>query len=345
VTVLTGTGAAIGQQNTRGIQMAVDEINAAGGVNGAMIELVTDDTAFDRNQAVSLIRKQASDPGTVAIIGPLSTPELVVGSPVCAEVQIVCLSTGSASVWQGGFNDWTFRNNLISTIAMPNVLQTLKDKLGLKSVAVVYDITNDCSVNEMTAIRDSIANQVGLDLVGVEGYRQGDTDYSAQLTNLLPKKPDLLLVTGTSDQAGLVVQQARQRGFAGEILGGCSDLNDAKVYQLSGGQAKDAITFFPFNPNDPRPVVQNFVKNYKEKYNEDPSNFVATGYDAVQVFADAARRAGTTTDRKAFRDALASTSKVEGVGGTYTFNGSGDNQTPAFYLFRIKDGGGYVPFE
>jgi branched-chain amino acid transport system substrate-binding protein len=153
-----------------------------------------------------------------------------------------------------------------------------------------------------------------------------------------------LYITGISDQAALIIQQARQRGYKGEILGGCSDLNDAKILQKSNNAAVNAITFSAFNEFDQRPIVQSFVAKYKAKYNADPSNFVSAGYDSVYLFADAAKRANTTTDRQAFRDALGQTSGLEGVNGKYTYSNSGDNQTPGFTIFRIKDGGGYVAF-
>jgi branched-chain amino acid transport system substrate-binding protein len=90
--------------------------------------------------------------------------------------------------------------------------------------------------------------------------------------------------------------------------------------------------------------VQDFIKRYRDKYKEDPSNFVTAGYDSMRLFADATKRAKTTTDRKAFRDALGSTAGLEALNGKYTYKNSGDNQTPGFAIFRIKDGGGLNPF-
>lgn len=342
--ILSGTAQALGQQDLQGVQMAVDEINAAGGVNGSKIELDVQDTALNAGTAIALVNKYAADNTILAIHGPLSTPELVATAPICGQNKIVCLAAGSTSPWVGAFNDWTFRSNLISAIALPSVLKTVKAKLPINNIAIIGDSGNPCSIGETALLRGKIAQDLGLTVVDVEGYRQTDTDFTPQIAKILPKNPDLLYVTGISDQAALIIQQARQRGFKGEILGGCSDLNDAKILQKSNNAAVNAITFSAFNEFDTRPIVQKFVAKYKAKYNSDPSNFVAAGYDSIYLFADAAKRAKTTTDRQKFRDALAKTSGLEGVNGKYTYSNSGDNQTPGFTIFRIKDGGGYVAF-
>lgn len=342
--ILSGTALALGQQDLQGVQMAVDEINAAGGINGSKIELDTQDTALNAATTVALVNKENADSSILAIHGPLSTPELVAAANVCGSDKIVCLAAGSTSPWVGAFNDWTFRSNLISVIALPSVLKTVKSKVPIKSIAIMDDSGNPCSIGETAQLRGTIAQNLGLNVLDVEGYRQTDTDFTPELAKILPQKPDLLYITGISDQAALIIQQARQRGYTGEILGGCSDLNDAQILKKSNNAAVNAITFSSFNIFDTRPIVQKFVANYRAKYNSDPSNFVAAGYDSMYIFADAAKRANTTTNRQAFRDALGKTSGLVGVNGTYTYKNSGDNQTPGFAIFRIKAGGGYVAF-
>jgi branched-chain amino acid transport system substrate-binding protein len=343
VTILTGDASAIGLQSVAGIKQAVAEINKSGGVNGHMIDLNIADTNFQIPQAVELVRKMAENPNVLGIIGPLSTPELLAAAPVCGDVKIVCLSPGSTSKWPTPFNPWTFRNNLITYSVLPAIFSRVQKQGDYKSIAVVYDSTNECSVDEAALVKNTIAPNLGMKFTGEESYDGASaTDYSSQLTKLLPTNPGILYVTGTADQVAVVIRQARQAGYKGLVMGGCASLNDSAVMGLSGGAVVNALTILPFNPGSTNSTVSKFVSTY-EAANKGavPSSFVASGYDAVLIMAAAAKAADTTTNRDKFRSALSSLKGVQGAAGIYTYNGSGDNTTQTYYLATIQSNGSY----
>jgi branched-chain amino acid transport system substrate-binding protein len=343
VTILTGTAAAIGQQSVAGIKLAVSTINKSGGVNGHKIALEIEDTNFQVPQAVTLVRKLAQSSNVLGIIGPLSTPELLAGAPVCGTLKIVCLSPGSTSKWPTKFNPWTFRDNLVTYAVLPAVLSKIQKQGNYKSIGVVYDSTNECSVDEAALIKNSIAPHLQMTFTGEESYDGASaTDYSSQLTRLLPTKPGILYVTGTADQVAVVIRQARQAGYKGLVVGGCASLNDSAVMTLSGGAVVNAVTVLPFNPSAANSTVSAFVSAYKaQNKGAVPSSFVASGYDAVLIMAAAAKAANTTDDRNKFRAAMGALKGVQGSAGTYSYDGSGDNTTQSYYLATIQPDGSY----
>jgi branched-chain amino acid transport system substrate-binding protein len=324
--------------------MALNDINGAGGIDvggkKVKIEVVREDTASDRAAGVALLKKVAVQQDVLAIIGPSATNLLVGMAPVCEENKTVCMATGSAAPWPA-FNDYTFRNNIISAITVPKVIKELKDKYNLKTMAITYDTANDFSVGDK-AVTEQTAKEQGINITATESYRTGDTDFSSQITKILPGRPELWWLGGTANEDTQLIRQARQRGYKGIMAGG-PNVTDPIIFKNSEGMAQGVITFFPLDLQSPRPEVQKFVKDYQTAHNgTQPSSFVALGYDAVVLFAVAVKRAGTTTDRQKFRDALGATKDVTGIQGSYTYNGKGDNQTPSFSL-QVMDKGQFVP--
>jgi branched-chain amino acid transport system substrate-binding protein len=185
----------------------------------------------------------------------------------------------------------------------------------------------------MEAVK-AAAPTVGLELKGIESFTTGDQDFSLQLTRIAEQNPDLFYLAATTDEAALAISQAREIGIKAQILGGAG-LNDPRIGSLAKSGAYGTITFAPFSPKDDRAIVKDFVANYQKKFAKtEPPAYVALGYDAVMLLADAIRRAGST-DREAVRNALGTTKNLEGLNGLYTYDGSGDNvrQEPRLLVF------------
>lgn len=340
VLALTGALGKYGEDNKRGIEMAVEKINASGGINGHKLTIVFEDSGSDRVQTQSLVKKLAGDSDVLAIIGSGDSSSFVAISGLLPDLKLVALSPGATVLWRGEFNKWTFRDTLIPAQAIPDVLKRIKEKLGTKSIGVLYDTANDYAAGEAQFVQSSAKN-LGLDIYGVERFKQGDTDFSTQLTNFKGKQPDLLYLAGTTNELALIIQQARARGIKSVFLG-AAGLNDPSIYKLSGGAADGSLTIFPFNPEDPRPIVKGFVTLYQSKYKTVPPAYAAYGYDAVLLMADAIKRAKSLT-RDGLQAALGQTKGLEGVNGKYTYNGKGDNVTPAFFLYKLTKNG-FQPF-
>jgi branched-chain amino acid transport system substrate-binding protein len=328
---LSGAAAAYGEDGRTGADIAAAEINARGGIAGRKLRIDYDDTGMERARAVAIYRKYAARPDVVAMLS-ISSVELVALDPLANEVKLPILSIGSAATF-AKFSPYTFRLQVIVGKAMPTVLSQVKAAKGLKSVSVMYDVKNNFTVSEMEAVK-AAAPGVGLELKGIESFTTGDQDFSLQLIRIAEQKPDLFYLAATTDEAALAISQARELGIKAQILGGAG-LNDPRIGALAKEGAYGTITFAPFSPKDERPIVRLFVTEYQKKFNKtEPPAYVALGYDAVMLVADAIRRAGTT-DREAVRAALGTTKNLEGLNGLYTYDGSGDNvrQEPRLLVY------------
>lgn len=339
---ITGPIQDYGQKIAKGLDMAVEELNAKGGIYGAKVELVKEDPASDRAQASALIRKLAGDKDIAGIVGPISTSAVVPAAEVCAQLGIICVATGSSTIFAPGtLGEWVFRTALIGDKPFPEFLKQTKAKLNYTTIGIVYTIDNDYSVFEQDFLKSN-AEKYGLKVLGIESARMRDNDFSAQLTSLMAKNPDVLWPAAPTNEAALIIQQARQRGFKGPVLGGAT-LNEPAIYKLSGGAAEGFLTYFPFNPFEDRPLVKAFTQKYTERYKEQVPVFVAYGYDATNNLIAAIKRA-KSTDRKAVRDAFAATKDQEGLAGKYAYTAGSDNQTSSFYIFEMK-GGEFQPWK
>jgi branched-chain amino acid transport system substrate-binding protein len=328
---LSGAAAAYGEDGRTGADMAVAEINAKGGILNRKLRIDYDDTGMERARAVAIYRKYAAHPDIVAMLS-ISSVELVALDPLADDVKLPILSIGSAATF-AKFSRYTFRLQVIVGKAMPTVLGEVKAMKGLKSVSILYDVKNNFTVSEMEAVKAAVSG-VGLELKGIESFTTGDQDFSLQLTRIAEQKPDLFYLAATTDEAALAISQARELGIKAQILGGAG-LNDPRIGSLAKEGAYGTITFAPFSPKDGRPIVRSFVAEYQKKFNKaEPPAYVALGYDAVMLVADAIRRAGSV-DREAVRAALGATRNLEGLNGLYTYDGSGDNvrQEPRLLVY------------
>lgn len=331
--VLSGPIAAYGEDGKIGVDIAAEEINANGGLLGRPLKVVYEDTGADRAKAVATYRKFAADPNCVAFM-TISSIEFVALDPVAKETKLPFVALGSAAPMKS-FSPYSFRVQLIIDKAMPAVLTQIKKLKNAKTIAVISDTVNNYNVGEMESVKAS-APKVGLDLVGSETFSTGDQNFTLQLTRLASLNPDILYVAATTNEAMLIINQARALGMKSAIVGGAG-LNDPRIGSVLGKVADGILTFFPFDPTSDREVVQRFVKLYKAKYGQDktPPGYVALGYDTLHVIAQAVKRAGST-DREAIRKALGTTKDFEGANGLFSYDGSGDNlvQNPNVYEYR-----------
>jgi branched-chain amino acid transport system substrate-binding protein len=339
----TGRGSEeFGTRSLRGKELAVEKINASGGIDGAKLEIEVFDTRTDKAKAIAGLKKFGAQKEFIAISGPLASMELVACAPVAEEIGIVVLSPGSAAVWKGNFNDWTFRNQLVTMKSTKPFITALQKKLGIKSMAIFYEVDNDNTLSVMKLLKEQLCPELGITLTQIEPTRFGDSDFSVQATKLQQNEPGMIFMAVPMETSGTAIKQIRERGIKSQMMGG-PEFNDPKIYQVSGGYAQGVFTVVPFNPSDERPMVKDFVRMYKEKFKEEFPTYVALGYDNIMLLADAIRRANTTTNRKAVRDALGSTKNFEGLCGFYTYQNSGDNVNPTIHILRMNKGV-YEPF-
>ena len=192
----------------------------------------------------------------------------------------------------------------------------------------------DYSVDLSKFFKERVSKRGGT-IVGEQSYSTGDTDFRAQLTSIRAARPDVVYVPGYYQEVALIVKQDRQLGLNMPFVGCDSRANQALLE--IGGKAIDGCYFTNhFSPDDPSPMVKEFVEKYKAKYGSPPDTFSALGYDAARLLADAIKRAGST-DAKDLRDALAKTSGFEGVTGQISFDANRNASKPGL-IVTVKDG-------
>jgi len=328
--VMSGPFASYGSDAKMGVDLGIEQVNAHGGVLGRKLRADYADSSGDRAKAVAIYQKYAASPNVAAAL-LISSAEFVAVNPVSKAAGLPFISIGSVIPFTD-FSPCAFRVNLILSNAMGSVLNTLKGK-GVQRVAIIYDQVNNQTVAEADIVKDSL-KKYGMELAGAESYTTGEQNFTLQLARIQQSKPDLLWVSSTTDEAALIISQARSLGMTTGIIGGAG-MNDPRIGSLAGPAAKGVMTFALFNVDDSRPAVTQFVKDFRAKNNDKmPPAYSALGYDSVMLIADAIKRAGST-DRAAVCKAMASTTDFEGVDGTFSYTGPGDNQkqTPQILVY------------
>lgn len=332
---LTGSEATFGQQSHNGTQLAIDEINANGGVLGKKIQLLTEDDQSQAGQPATVVRKLISSDGVVAILGEVASSRSLEGAPICQQSKIPMITPASTNPKVTQVGDYIFRTCFLDSFQGGTVLSKFgQDTLHLKTVAVFKDVKSDYSIGLAKYFEDGFTAHGGKVIVE-QNYSGGDKDFNAQLTAIKAANPDGIFVPGYYTEVGLIALQARQLGINVPLFGGDGWMS----FQLVpiGGKALEGDYFSThFTPDQDSPVVQNFVKKYQQKYNGLPDCMAALGYDSAMILADAIKRAGSTDPAK-IRDAIAATKDFAGVTGTISIDAD-RNASKSAVIVTIKDG-------
>jgi len=331
---LTGGASVYGNQVKQGIELAIDKINKEGGVDGAKMEAIIEDGAGERAQAAALMRKFAADPSILCVVGPIRSPVMLAISPIADQLKIPLVApSGSLKM---DFNKWTFRNSLLDDVASPAALDFARKKWGLKKAVILYARDDDFSMVGMKVFEKACQDQ-GITLLDKLSFMSKDTDFSAQLTKIKSLNSDAILIPILDQNAALVISQARQLGLEQPFVGSMS-VGSPRLFELSGGAAVGTVAVTGFFAESDRPVVQDFVKRFRERFNMDPPTFAGYVTDVIGMIADACKRANTTTDRAKFRDALGATTNYVGVSGVLTFRDKGDAEKQPIVIQLGSDG-------
>jgi branched-chain amino acid transport system substrate-binding protein len=331
---LTGKEAAFGQSSHMGTALAVDDLNAAGGMLGNQIQLITEDDESQAGQPSTDVRKLVSDDGVVAVLGEVASSRSLEAAPVCQQNQIPMISPSSTNPKVTQVGDYIFRVCFIDPFQGTVMANFATKTLHLKTAAVLTDVTSDYSEGLAKFFKDSFTANGGT-IVAEQNYSGGDKDFSAQLTALKAANPDAIFIPGYYTEVGLIALQARQLGITVPLFGG--DGWDGKPLISIGGQALEGTYFSDhFSPYDTNILVQSFVKEFEAKYNSTPDAMAALGYDSAMILGDAVKRAGTTDGPKV-RDALAATKNFPGVTGIISIDADRNASKPAV-IIEIKNG-------
>ena len=331
---LSGDNASFGTSQNNGVQMAVEEINAAGGVLGKKIDLTVEDNMTKQGETTTIARKLISQDHVVAIIGEVASSKTLEAAPIAQAAKIPLIATAATNPKVTQTGDYVFRVCFTDDFQAVVIARFVLEKLKQKNIAFMTDVKQDYSVGLTNIAKDYLAKNGG-NIVKEQSYSSGDKDFRAQLTDIKSANPDVIIITGYYPEASLIAKQARQFGIKATLVGG--DGWDGSSLIPVGGKAIEGAYFSNhFSTEDKSPLVQDFVKKYKQKYNAVPDAFAALGYDATKLLADAIKRAGSTDPDKV-RAAIQDTKDFPGVSGKITI-GQDRNAVKSAVIVTIKDG-------
>jgi branched-chain amino acid transport system substrate-binding protein len=326
---LTGSTATFGTATHEGIQFAIDEANAAGGVQGKQIKLVTEDDASKPDQATSVVKKLVSSDQVVAVLGEVSSTRSIAGGGVCQEKGVPMITPSSTNPKVTQIGDCIFRVCFTDDFQAAVAAQFAHDQ-GYKKVALFKDIKNDYSVAFAEQF-GKVFKQLGGEIAGEQTYQEGDSDFKAQLNNLKSSSPDAVLVPGYYSEVGTIARQAKEVGLTVPLLGG--DGWDSPQLIPGAGKALEGAFFSDhyFSVDLEEAETKNFIKSFKAKYNKDPDALAALGYDAAKVLIEAMKKAKSLNSDD-IKKAIAETKDFQGVTGKVTIDANGNARKSALIM-------------
>lgn len=321
---LSGEVASYGQSISEGMELAIEEINDSGGVDGKKIKVVKVDNKSDNAEAASSATRLTSQENVLAIIGAATSGNTIAQAQIANDTKTILLSpSGTApNVTEnedGSINEYVFRTSYIDPFQGTVAANFAAKELGVKTAAIYSDSASDYAKGLAAAFKETF-QKAGGKIVAEESYVAGDTDFRSTLTRIKSANPEFVFIPGYYEEVGLIVKQARESGVTVPLMG-ADGWDSPTLVDLAG---KDALnnTFITnhYSAQDPDTKIQEFVTKFKEKYKDkSPDAFNALGYDSVYLLVDAIKRAGSL-DREAVKDALAETKDISLVTGVVTID-------------------------
>ena len=332
---LTGKEATFGISSHEGTLLAVEEINAAGGVLGKQIKLLTEDDLTKAGEPATVVNKLISRDGVVAILGEVASSRSLEAAPICQQAKIPMISPSSTNPKVTQTGDFIFRV-CFTDILQGKILASFAEKtLHAKKVAVFTDVKSDYSKGLAKYFKENFiagGGQIATEL----DFNGGDKDFKAQLTAIKSASPDAIFIPAYYTDVALICIQAKQLNLSVPIFGG--DGWESDQLMKIGQDAVEGIYFSTHASVDsPDTRIKEFVTAYKRRFNgKMPDAMAMLGYDSAMILAEAIKQAGSTDGPKV-RDALAVTKDFAGVSGKITIDANRDATKPMVIL-QIKNG-------
>jgi branched-chain amino acid transport system substrate-binding protein len=312
--------------------MAVDEINAAGGVTGRKLALVLEDDAGDPKNSVNAFTKLATVTKVPVVIGPLSSGTSMATAPLADRYRTVQLSTLAGTIDLTKAGDYVFRIYPSSEFGSRYIAQVAVDRFKAKRIAIFYP-NNALGVTSRRLVTE-VLTKAGVEVVAVETFKDGDRDFRTQLAKIAAAKPDIILCSAYYEEGALILVQAKQLGLDVPVLG--EDSWVGPIAQIAGDALKNLYYADVAFGSDIKgnQAMQDFIAAFRKRYNRTPNSYAATGYSAVYVVKHAIEAGGY--DGPKIKDALYKTDLLTAFG-RIKYDENGDNVGLMFALFQLND--------
>lgn len=328
---LTGGAAAYGKSEEEGVRLAVEEINKKGDFP---IDLLVEDTkavpADSMNATKKLIQEKVS-----LIIGPMTSNEAKAAGPIIQNAKVPSLEISVTAENITDIGDCIFRNSVPESKNIPQTVKKTHKLLGYKTAAILYAHDNEQHVTAQKYFQKTMEEE-GVQVIDVETFGSKDSEYSAQLTNIQHKAPDVIVVCSYYQEGSRILKKMREMGMDQPVLGD-NGFVSPELGKMAGAAADNVYVSSMWSADRKDEKVQKFVENYMKAYGRAPDQFAASAYDGVYIAMNAMQRAGTTTDHKKIRDALAQMKDFKGVCGTFSFDEKRDPVVDLI-LMKMQDG-------
>jgi branched-chain amino acid transport system substrate-binding protein len=330
---LTGGAAQYGLSIRNGFQLAADQINAAGGVGGAKIELVVEDEQGKKEEAINAFKKLIFQDQVLMLFGPTLSNSAQAADPIAQAAKVVVFGTSNTADGITSIGDHVFRNSVTEADVLPVTLRTAAQHAHITKVAVLYgndDVFTKSGYDNFKKALEALK----IPVTTTETFAKGDVDFKAQLTKIKASHPDAIVLSALLAEGAPIMVQARQLGLNLPFIGG-NGMNSVKVFDLAKGASDDLWVGSPWSIENRAPANNSFIVAYTQKFKSAPDQFAAQAYDALNVVAAALKTAklsgNLAADRQALRDALPGV-KWTGATGAFAFRRAQDKAgRPAGY--------------
>jgi branched-chain amino acid transport system substrate-binding protein len=331
---LTGGIATFGISTKQGSELAFEGVNQKGGILGQKIKLLVEDDQSKPEEAGTVVNKLIHQDHVVAMLGHVASSHSLAAAPICQAEHIPMISPSSTNPRVTQVGNYIFRVCFLDTFQGAVMAKFAYDTLKVRKLAILVDVRSDYSVGLQTFFGQAF-KKLGGTIVTDQSYSQGDSDFRAQLTAIKGANPDAIYVPGYYTEVGTIVHQARELGITVPFLG--SDGWDSpKLWEIGGTALNGCYFSNHYATDDPNPVVQKFVTDYKTKYGVIPDALAALAYDAARIMAASIEKAGSTDGAK-IRDQIAATKDFDGVTGIITLN-SDRNAVKSAVIVKVENG-------
>ena len=334
---LSGSEASFGRSSHNGTLIAVDEINAADGLLGKKVELLTEDNQSKDGESLTAVKKLISRDKVVAILGEVASGRSLEAAPICQQYRIPQISPSSTNPKVTQMGDYIFRVCFVDRFQGGTVLAKFAmQSLKARRVAIITDVSAPYSAGLTTYFKEQFLASGG-QVVAEQKFTKDDKDFKAQLTAVKGLNPDAIFLPVYYGPATLIALQARELDIKVPLFGG-DGWEAPELLQGPGAAAALEGCFFSthFAPDQDSPQAKEFVKKYETRFGAKPDAMAALGYDSAMVLADAIKRAGSTEGPK-IRNALATTKDFQGVTGRMTLDADRNARKPAV-IIELKGG-------
>ncbi len=338
---MTGGSASYGISSKNAIEIALNDINAKGGINGKKLELIVADNKSEAAEATNAMQKLVSQDNVVAVIGPnlsssaIASAAINNGSKVLAIAPMATNPNVTVDPATGKTKEYNFRTCFIDPFQGTVMATFAKNELGAGKAAILIDNSSDYAKGLAQFFKENFVKNGGT-IAAEESYLQKDTDFKATLTKIKAASPDFLYVPGYYQEVGLIVKQARELGMNMPIAGG-DGWDSAKMPEIAGAAALNNTYFSSlYSSEDASDINKNFVAAYEKAYGGRPDVFAALSYDSALLVAEAIKNAGSAEPAK-ISEAMAKINGFNGVSGSVTFDEK-HNPVKSAVIIEYKDG-------